>query len=80
VRTATAKDLRLKTAALLKEIRNGQTILITHRGKSVAILAPAQEIDNKPFNPIGFGLWRERKEMAKVDAWLGELREPRFRR
>ena len=56
MRTATAKDLRLKTAALLKEVRSGQTVLITHRGKPLAILAPAQEIDNKPFDPIGFGL------------------------
>ncbi len=80
MKTATAKDLRLKTAALLKEVRSGQTILITHRGKSVATLAPTEEIDNMPFNPIGFGLWRDRKEMIRVDAWLGKLRGPRFRR
>jgi prevent-host-death family protein len=80
VKTATAKELRLKTATLLKEVRSGQRILITYRGKSIAVLAPAEEIDSKPFDAIGFGLWRDRKEMTRVDAWLGKLRGPRFRR
>ena len=39
VKTATAKDLRQKTAALLDEVRRGQAVEITYRGKSIAVLA-----------------------------------------
>jgi prevent-host-death family protein len=37
VKTATAKDLRQKTAALLEEVRRGQPIVTTYRGKSIAV-------------------------------------------
>ncbi len=80
MKKATAKDLRQRTAALLDDVRKGQEILITYRGKSVALLVPAEAIQAKPINPVGFGLWRDRKEMQKVDKWLRELRAPRFRR
>ncbi len=80
MKQATAKDLRLKTAALLEEVRKGQEILITYRGKSIALLVPTSSVANKPLNPIGFGLWRSRKELRNVEEWLTELRKPRFKR
>lgn len=80
MKQATAKDLRLKTAALLEEVRKGQEILITYRGKSIALLVPTSSVANKPLNPIGFGLWRSRKELRNVEEWLTGLRKPRFKR
>jgi prevent-host-death family protein len=80
VKTATAKDLRQKTAALLGEVRRGQEVLITYRGKSVAVLAPVEKVERKGLNPIGFGMWRDRKEMRSVEKWLKNLREPRYKR
>lgn len=47
MKTATAKDLRIKTAALLDEVCRGHEVLITHRGKSVAILAPLPEQEHR---------------------------------
>ena len=43
MKTATAKDLRQKTAALLDEVRRGQPVVITYRGKSIAVLAPVKK-------------------------------------
>jgi prevent-host-death family protein len=80
MRTATAKDLKQKTAALLDEVRRGQEVLITYRGKSVAILAPVEKAERKGLNPVGFGMWQERKEMRNVERWLKDLREPRYQR
>jgi prevent-host-death family protein len=80
MRTATAKDLRLKTALLLDEVRRGEEIVITHRGKSVAVLAPITRADRKALSPIGFGMWRGRKDVRDVERWLERLREPRHAR
>jgi len=80
MKTATAKDLRQKTAALLDEVRRGQEIVITYRGHSIAILAPMAKAERKGLNPIGFGMWQDRKEMRNVERWLKNLRSPRYKR
>lgn len=78
MKTATAKDLKQKTAALLNEVRRGQEVLITYRGKSIAVLAPVEKAGRKDLNPIGFGMWQDREEMQGVEQWLRNLREPRY--
>jgi prevent-host-death family protein len=80
VKTATAKDLRQKTAALLDEVRRGQPVVITYRGKSIAVLAPVKKAERKSLHPAGFGMWRDRKEMQNVEKWLSNLRRPRYTR
>jgi prevent-host-death family protein len=80
MKTATAKDLRQKTAALLDEVRRGQEIIITYRGNSIAILVPMAKAERKGLNPIGFGMWQDRKEMRNVEKWLKNLRAPRYKR
>lgn len=80
MRTATAKDLRQKTAALLDEVRRGQEVFITYRGKSIAVLVPVEKTERKGLNPIGFGMWQDRKEVRSVEKWLKNLRKPRYKR
>lgn len=79
MKTATAKDLRQKTAVLLDEVRRGQEVVITYRGKSIAVLAPVEKAERKGFNPIGFGMWQDRKEVRSVEKWLKNLRKPRYK-
>jgi prevent-host-death family protein len=78
VKTATAKDLRQKTAALLAEVRRGQRVVITYRGRSVAILAPMKAAEHKRLSPAGFGMWQGRKDMRSVEKWLRKIRRPRY--
>jgi prevent-host-death family protein len=59
--TATAKDLRQKTSELLDSVRRGREVVITYRGKQIAVLAPL---------PIAFGMWRRRGDMRDVKRWL----------
>ena len=80
MKTATAKDLRQKTAALLDEVRRGQEVVITYRGRSIAVLAPMKKTERKGLNPVGFGMWQDRKELRSVEKWLRDLRQPRYKR
>jgi antitoxin (DNA-binding transcriptional repressor) of toxin-antitoxin stability system len=65
---------------LLDEVRRGHEVIITYRGKSVAVLAPVEKVDRAGLNPIGFGIWQNRKEMRSVERWLRNLRRPRHKR
>lgn len=80
MRTASAKELKQKTAALLREVRKGAKIGITYRGKTIATLVPAQPTEDRRFEPIGFGMWKGRKEMQQVDRWITKIRKPRYHR
>ena len=80
VKTATAKDLRYKTSLLLEEVRRGQAVTITYRGKSIAVLAPIDKVERKALKHTGFGLWKGRKDNRNVEQWLNKLRQPRFTR
>ena len=80
MKKASAKELRQKAAALLGDVRNGQEYLITHRGKPVAILSPVEKVGRRSFEPIGFGIWKNRSEFRNVDKWLNRVRRPRFKK
>jgi len=78
MKTATAKDLRQKTAALLEEVRRGRRVVITYRGKSVAVLAPVEDAARTGLEPTGFGMWKGRRDMGNVERWVDRLRRLRF--
>jgi prevent-host-death family protein len=80
MRTATAKDLRQRTSTLLDTVRRGQEVVITYRGKRIAVLAPLDRIVHKELTPIAFGMWRRRRDMRDVNRWLDRGRAPRLPR
>ncbi len=80
MRTATAKDLRQKTSTLLDTVRRGQEVVITYRGKRIAVLVPMDRIVHKELTPIAFGIWRRRRDMRDVKRWLDRGRAPRLSR
>ncbi len=65
MKTATAKEFSTHAAAILERVRKGDEVVITMRGKSIAVMKPMDDID-KPFIPVGFGIWEGRKEMTGV--------------
>lgn len=77
MKTATAKDLRYKTSSILANIRKGSEVIITLRGKSVAVLKPLEK-GEKRFNPVGFGIWKEKKDIKNPAEWVEEKRRERF--
>ena len=80
MRTATAKDLRQKTSELLDDVRRGREVVITYRGKQIAVLAPLDRIAHKELTPIAFGMWRRRRDMRDVKRWLDSRRASRVPR
>jgi len=76
MRTATAKDLRQRTSALLDTVRRGQEVVITYRGERIAVLAPLnqaadEELRRAPRFPHGR---RRQKRRARAISRLLELR------
>jgi antitoxin (DNA-binding transcriptional repressor) of toxin-antitoxin stability system len=59
-------------------VSKGNEVLITKRGKSIAILKPFVEKFKKEFNPVGFGLWKNRKDLKDVTGWVEKRRKERF--
>lgn len=79
MKTATAKELRSRASAILERVRKGDEVVITMRGKSIAVMKPVHEAE-KPFSTVGFGIWKGRKEMTDVKTWLSERRKERHQR
>jgi len=80
MRTATAKDLRQRTAALLDSVRRGQEVIITYRGKRIAVLVPLDRAVRQDLTSAAFGMWRQRRDMRDVRRWLDRSRAPRLSR
>ncbi len=79
MKTVTAKDLRYKTSSILANIKKGNEVVITLRGKSVALLKPLEKVERE-FNPVGFAIWKDRKDFKKPVEWVEEKRKERFPR
>lgn len=65
MKAATVKDLRARASTILAHVRKGGEVVITMRGKSIAVIKPMSGIE-KPFSPVGFGMWKDRREMTDV--------------
>ena len=63
---------------MLEEVRRGREVVITYRGKSVAILRPIDVGGRADLVPTGFGMWRRRRDLRNVERWVRSLRAPRF--
>lgn len=79
MKTATAKELRSRASAIIARVRKGDEVVITMRGVSVAVMKPVKVIE-KQFSPVGFGIWKDRKDMKDVKKWLEERRKERYHR
>jgi prevent-host-death family protein len=45
--TVTAKQLKQKTGEVIKRIKSGERLILTYRGKPLAVIEPATERDIK---------------------------------
>ncbi len=79
MKTATAKELRSRAAAILERVRKGDEVSITMRGEAIAVMKPVRAA-NKPFVPIGFGIWKGRKDLKDVKHLIDGLRKERYPR
>ena len=79
-----SKDLRFHTKSALDAVKRGEKIEITFHGKVVAVMVAPEVIENSAKKVTvedvsGFGMWADREDMADVDAYVRELRKPRYK-
>jgi len=75
----TAKQLRLKTSQVLKKVQQGGTVTVTLRGKPVAKLLGLNSSKKRKLSEYrAIGMWADREDMKDVDAWLRNIRKPRY--
>lgn len=75
----TAKGLRTRVGEVLDCVDRGETVVVTYRGKPrarlVAMEPAAATAAHK--GSAGFGMWKERADLADVDGFVQDLRRPR---
>ena len=76
----TAKALRSQVAAALARVERGETVIVTYRGKPRARLVSVDQsaqMDGNEDPMPAFGMWRDRDNMADVEAYVREVRKDR---
>ena len=74
-------DLRYRMKSVLEALDRGESVTVLHRGKPRARLTPIKsrpkprmKVEDHP----AFGMWKDRKDMEDVEAYLRNLRKPRY--
>ena len=78
----TAKGLRSRVGEVLRCVDRGETVTVTYRGRPRARLVgiaegPGSAQDTRAASPA-FGMWKDRTDMADVEAHVRRLRAERF--
>lgn len=76
-----ARDLRIRTAEVLRAVQEGEVVTLTYRGRPVAQIHPLDQ----PAEPAlaaadAFGMWRNRDDLKEVRDWVRESRRRRVTR
>ncbi len=73
-----ARQLRARAARVLEEVPRRFEETVTYRNVPIAVIKPTEtERKARRFEPIGFGMWANRKDLEDVEAWIGKIRRPR---
>lgn len=79
---ASIVDLRYRMKSVLEALDRGETVTILHRGKPRAQLTPMTAknrsgVPRATSHPF-FGMWKDRKDMEDVDAYVRGIRKSRI--
>lgn len=76
---ATMLDLRNNPKRVLQALDHNQRVTLTYRGKRKAVIVPVQQkADTGPVSRHpAFGMWKDRRDLADVDAFVRGLRQGR---
>ncbi len=75
-----ARDLRTRTAEVLRAVEQGERVTITYRGRPIAEIRP---IDRRKADRAAedvFGMWADREDLKDPSAWVREGRGRRLDR
>jgi prevent-host-death family protein len=77
---ATVRDLRYRTKDVLEAVGRGETVTVLYRGKEKARLMPlpASGRGTGLIPGKAFGMWKDRRDLQDVSAYVRKLRQGRF--
>jgi len=72
-------DLRYRTKDILRAVERGESVTVLRRGKEKARIVPpaSKRSVAKLATPEAFGMWKDRKDLRDVAAYVRKLRQPR---
>lgn len=72
-------ELGRRMKDVLLALGRSESVTIYYRGKEKAILTPSRKRTEKSvMDHAAFGMWRDRKDMADVNAFVWNLRKGRL--
>jgi antitoxin (DNA-binding transcriptional repressor) of toxin-antitoxin stability system len=76
MRTITAKQLKQRTGEIIKLIRAGESLTLTYRGKSIAIIRPAEHNKREMAFMQFDEAWKDiETTLAKTESRFSDWRE-----
>ena len=81
----TFAELRRHTARVRRALERNEQVTLTYRGKAKGVIHPVAgegarpEVQVRVVDHPAFGMWKDRKDMEDVHAWLRNLRHRRIR-
>lgn len=75
----TAKSLRTDTKRILEAVERGEEVVVSKRGSVCARIVPVDKKTSKNMRESAlFGVWKDRKDMQDVEAYIDSLRSGRL--
>ena len=77
---ASVLDLRKNMSKVMSAINRRERVTLTHRGRRKAVIVPFTEKKQsrvKVADLPAFGMWKNREDLADVEAVVRQMREPR---
>ncbi len=76
---ATVLDLRRNMKQVLRAIDANERVVLTYRGRKKAVIVPCQEQAQRQSASAhpAFGMWKDHKDAADVDAFVRNIRKGR---
>ena len=71
---ASIRQLRSATKEVLNAVLRGDTVWVTNRGKTCAKITPVST-GKQPCKDEAFGMWKDRKDIRDVRAYVRQMRK-----
>jgi antitoxin (DNA-binding transcriptional repressor) of toxin-antitoxin stability system len=78
---ASVLDLRRRMKDILRALERNESVTLLYRGRPKGIILPVggSKARGKVTDDPAFGMWKDRKDMKDVDAFVRSLRKARYR-
>ncbi|MCX5673964.1 MAG: type II toxin-antitoxin system Phd/YefM family antitoxin [Planctomycetota bacterium] len=78
---ASVLDLRRRMKDILRALERNESVTLLYRGRPKGIIRPVggTKARGKVRDDPAFGMWKDRKDMKDVDAFVRSLRKDRYR-